>query len=48
VTKPGALVWAEMVDGLCQRYHCLPSELEREDVSLLWMLEILNERGDVQ
>jgi len=34
------------VDGLCQRYHCLPSQLLREDAGyLLRMLAILNEAG---
>ncbi|MBP8301853.1 MAG: hypothetical protein KA020_15895 [Planctomycetes bacterium] len=41
--KPGELVWAEMVDGLCRRYHCLPSALEQEDSTLLYMLNILAE-----
>lgn len=26
---------AEMIDSLCQRYGCLPSELLAEDASLL-------------
>ena len=26
---------AELIDGLCQRYSCLPSELMREDAHLL-------------
>ena len=41
--KPGALEQAEMVISLCERFHCLPSALEREDASLLMMLAILRE-----
>lgn len=31
------------MDGLCQRYHVLPSALLREDVSILQRLAILAE-----
>jgi len=34
---------AEMVDGICQRYSCLPSELMAEDVGILRMLAIVSE-----
>ena len=34
-----------MIDGLCVRYSCLPSQLLREDVSLLRMLTILSMGG---
>lgn len=43
MTKPGELLWAETVVGLCDRFHCLPSALEKEDVSLLMALAILKE-----
>ena len=42
VGKPWELACAELIDGLCQRYHCLPSEIMKEDSSLLKMLAILN------
>ena len=32
-----------MVDGLCQRYGCLPSQLLDEDVQILKMLSIVAE-----
>jgi len=32
-----------MVDGICQRYSCLPSELMAEDVGILRMLAIVSE-----
>ena len=49
VGKPWELARAELIDGLCQRYHCLPSELLREDASLLRMLAILSlaQPGDI-
>jgi hypothetical protein len=30
-----------MVIGLCERFHCLPSQLEKEDTSLVRMLKIV-------
>lgn len=30
-----------MIDAICQRYHCLPSELLREDVSLIHRLNVV-------
>lgn len=37
-----------MVDGLCQRYSCLPSALMDEDASyILPMLEALSLAGDL-
>jgi hypothetical protein len=35
VTKPGELIEAELVLGLCDRFHCLPSQLMAEDARLL-------------
>ena len=35
VTKPAELVEAELIDGICQRYGCLPSALMEEDADLL-------------
>lgn len=48
MVKPWALVRAELVDGLCQRYHCLPSKLMAEDAhEILQILGILAlARGD--
>jgi len=34
---------AEIVDGICQRYSCLPSQLMAEDVGILRMLAIVSE-----
>ena len=43
IVKPIELEQAEMVDGICQRYSCLPSELMAEDVGILRMLAIVGE-----
>lgn len=43
MNKPGELAQAEMVLALCERFHCLPSALEQEDSTLLYMLNILAE-----
>ena len=43
VGKPWELEEAQMVDGLCQRYGCLPSQLLDEDVQILKMLAIVAE-----
>lgn len=40
MTKPPELAEAEWVFGLCERFHCLPSQLLGEDVGLLRMLEL--------
>jgi len=37
------LEMAEIVDGICQRYSCLPSALLREDAGILRMLTIVSE-----
>lgn len=42
VTKPTSLSSAEVIDGLCQRYGSLPSEVLKEDASLLKMLYIVD------
>ena len=34
---------AEIVDGICQRYSCLPSAVMAEDVGVLRMLAIVSE-----
>ena len=41
IEKPLELYQAEIIDGICQRYSCLPSELYREDVSLMRLLHIV-------
>jgi len=41
VEKPLELYQAEIVDAICQRYSCLPSELYKEDVSLMRLLHIV-------
>ena len=35
MTKPAKLVEAELIDGICQRYGCLPSALMEEDADML-------------
>lgn len=37
--KPVDLDWAELILGLCERFHCLPSQLEAEQ-DLLWLLAV--------
>jgi hypothetical protein len=37
---PAALARAELILGLCREFHCLPSQLEGEDVELLRLLAI--------
>ena len=41
--KPWELEAAQLIDGLCQRYGCLPSQLLQEDVTLLRMLAVVTE-----
>ena len=43
VTKPVELDMAEIIDNICQRYSCLPSELMGEDVGILRTLAIVGE-----
>ena len=43
ITKPWELEVAELIDGFCQRYSCLPSQLMGEDVTLLRMVAIVQE-----
>ena len=43
IGKPWELEEAELIDGLCQRYSCLPSQLMGEDVRLLRMVAIVQE-----
>ena len=43
VTKPVDLDMAEIIDNICQRYSCLPSELMGEDVGILRTLAIVGE-----
>lgn len=41
VTRPWELIRAELIDGLCQRYGCLPSQLLEEDAEILQMVNIV-------
>lgn len=34
------LTEAQTLLGLCDRFHCLPSQLEREDASILRLVKI--------
>ena len=47
VSEPWPLAKAKLVDRLCQRYSCLPSQLLAEDASLLKMLNILAAAGEL-
>ena len=42
IEKPLILQNAELIDGLCQRYSVLPSQLVKEDVSLLRLMHIVS------
>lgn len=41
--KPWELQEAELIDGLCQRYSCLPSALLAEEATILKMVAIVQE-----
>ena len=43
VKKPVELELAEIVDGICQRYSCLPSQVMAEDAGILRMLDIVGQ-----
>ena len=45
---PPELILARLVDGLCQRYGCLPSQLLNEGVYVLQMQAILAIDDDAQ
>ena len=36
-----------MIDSMCQRYSCLPSQVLEEDVALIRTLNILSEAGEL-
>ena len=42
VTKPVDLLFAEMIDGICQRYGQLPSKVLEEDVMILRILHAVS------
>ena len=47
IGQPWPLMRAKMIDGLCQRYGCLPSQLMEEDTDLLFgIINILSLVGD--
>ena len=49
VDKPWLLAKAEFIDTLCQRYHCLPSQLLNEPADiLLQMIAVLNEGAEAR
>jgi hypothetical protein len=47
VSKPVDLQLAEIVDNICQRYSCLPSQVMEEDVGILRILDIV-EQGHIE
>ena len=47
VSIPWQLAEARMIDSLCQRYSCLPSQLMKEDAAtILHIMKIRDEAGD--
>ena len=42
IIKPIELQQAELIDGICQRYSVLPSQLLKEDISLLKRLHVVS------
>ena len=40
VEKPNELEMAQMIDSICERYGCLPSQLLAEDISVLQIASI--------
>jgi hypothetical protein len=38
---PAELAQAQLVVGLCERFHCLPSQLLAEDAGLLRMVHLV-------
>ena len=46
VTKPMELEAAEIVDGICQRYSCLPSQVMSEDVGILRLLDLVGQNTE--
>ena len=43
IVKPWELEEAELIDGLCQRYSWLPSQLMAEDATILRMIALVQE-----
>ena len=43
IVKPWELEEAELIDGFCQRYSCLPSQLMAEDATILRMIGLVQE-----
>ncbi len=43
VGKPYWLSKAELIDSLCQRYGCLPSQLLKEDAEILLIAGLAND-----
>ena len=39
IGMPWPLIRARMIDGLCQRYSCLPSQLLAEDADLIFGIQ---------
>jgi hypothetical protein len=47
IKPPWILQRARLIDGLCQRYGCLPSQLLKEDMDTILMTQtVLNLAGD--
>ena len=45
VTKPWELQKAELIDSLCQKYSCLPSQLMKEDVDSIMKMNLILSMG---
>ena len=46
ITIPPPLAMAQLIDGLCQRYGCLPSQLLKEDARIIKMVTMVHEGED--
>ena len=46
ITKPVELEAAEIVDGICQRYSCLPSQVMADEVGILRILNIVGQNSE--
>jgi len=47
VEKPIDLEFAQLIDGICQRYHQLPSQVLKEDatmIKIIHMVAIIEEK----
>jgi hypothetical protein len=49
LAPPWELQKARLIDGLCQRYSCLPSQLLKEDMDTIFLTQtVLHAAGDME